>query len=817
MESLLRDIRVAVRAMRRSPSFTAMAVLCLALGIGATSTIFGIVDVLFFRPPAGIGEPGAVVRPYIARRTGNIQTGPEGSTRTSYPEYLDLRDNTRSLSGVAAFMDVALSIGQGIGTEHADGLLASGNYFSVLEVRPALGRFFVPEEDNGPGSPRAVVLSHAYWQRRFGGDPAAVGKTLRIDGGSYTVVGVAPAGFHGVDVGAIDVWIPVSQATHVGVYAGFLTNRFAIEIQTVGRLALGMTRERAQAELQSIIRRVAAQQDTTGGMHLDPHPTLTLGPIFAARGPSPSQQAIIARWLAIAAALVLAIACANTANLLLARAAARRKEMAVRLAVGARRWRLVRQLLTESVLLAVVGALGGLVLALWGTRLVPTVGLPPLRFFAQGRVLVFAVAAAVICGLVFGLAPALSASRTELAAAMKEGAREGMDRRSRLRSALMVAQVALAVMLLAGAGLFVHSLRNVQAINPGFDVNHLLHASLDLGSVGFPDSAIAPFDDRALDRLRAVPGVTGATLVSSTPLSGSLYMMGYEIPGHPGSEQEPPGSEAVTNTVGPDYFTVIGTPILRGRDFTALDRQGGQPVAIVNEAFAKRNWPGESPIGKCIDIGKSCHIVVGVAANAKYGNINESQRLAFFIPLDTKLGYQGSFLLRTAGDPAAVIPSVRRALLEMGGNLPYPEIQTFEQIMRPELQPRRLGAAMFGVFGLLALVLAAIGLYGVVSYAVEQRTHEVGVRMALGAQARQVRVLVVRQGALLTLIGLTIGVVGALAAARVITHLLFGVTATDPVTFAAVVVTLAVVAFVASWLPARRATKVDPIIALRSE
>ena len=812
MESLLRDVRLAVRTMRRSPSFTAIAVLCLALGIGATSTIFGIVDVLFFRPPAGVGDPGGIVRPYIARTTGNITTGPEGYPRTSYPEYLDLRDNQRSLSGIAAFMDVALSVGEGLNTEHADGLLVSGNYFSVLAVQPALGRFFVPEEDNGPGSPPAVVLSHLYWQRQFGGDSAAIGKRLRIDGRPYTIVGIAPAGFHGVDAAAIDVWIPVAQAAAVGEGRSFFTNRYAMVIQTIGRLAPGITREQAQANLQSIIRSVAAHQDTTSEMRLDPDPKLTLWPILSARGPTLSQQAAIARWLALAAALVLAIACANTANLLLARAATRRKEIAIRLSVGASRWRLIRQLLTESVMLAVLGAAGGILLAVWGTQLVPAVGLPPLQFFAQGRVLIFAVAAAVICGILFGLAPALSASRTELAVAMKEGTREGLDRRSRLRSTLMVAQVALAVLLLTGAGLFVHSLRNVQSVDPGFDADHLVFARLDLGSVGFPDSAVGPFYERALERVRAIPGVAGATLTRSTPMTGSMYLMSYTIPGRPSASDE----TAITQDGGPAYFSTIGTPILQGRDFTAADRKGSEPIAIVNEAFATKNWPGESPIGKCIDTGKSCRAVVGVVQNAKYATIEEKQREAIFVPVAQSYGAH-ALLIRTAGNPSAIIPSVRRTLLEMQSNLPYPEVKTLEDIMRPQLQPRRLGAAMFGVFGLLALVLAAIGLYGVVSYAVTQRTREVGIRMALGAQQVHVVSLVVRQGALLTLVGLVIGIAAALGAARLITHLLFGVSATDPITFVGVAVVLAAVAALASYLPARRATKVDPIIALRAE
>ncbi|HET7565978.1 MAG TPA: FtsX-like permease family protein, partial [Gemmatimonadaceae bacterium] len=436
--------------------------------------------------------------------------------------------------------------------------------------------------------------------------------------------------------------------------------------------------------------------------------------------------------------------------------------------------------------------------------------------FAQGRVLIFAVAAAVICGMLFGLAPALSASRTQLAVAMKEGTREGTDRRSRLRSMLMVTQVALAVLLLTGAGLFVHSLRNVQATDPGFDVDHLVFAQLDLASVGFPDSMAGPFYERALGRVRALPGVASVTTTMSPPMDGNTYGMGYKIPGRTSTSDD---ESAITEFGGPAYFATIGTRILQGRDFSAADREGSLPVAIVNEAFANKYWPGESPIGKCISDLKICHVVVGVAANAKYVSITEQPREVFFIPVAqsdwARTG--GALLIRTTGDPSAVITSVRRTLLAMRSNLPYPEVKTLEDIMRPELQPRRLGAAMIGVFGLLALVLAAIGLYGVISYAVTQRTREVGIRMALGAQQVHVVSLVVRQGALLTLVGLVIGIAAALGAARLITHLLFGVSATDPITFVGVAVLLAAVAALASYLPARRATRVDPMIALRAE
>lgn len=825
MSTISRDVRYALRAMRRSPSFTFIAVLCLGLGIGATSTIFGIVDVLFFRPPVGVADPGSIVRPYIERDTGAVQTTVGGNDRVSFPDYVDMRDNNRTLSGLAAFTNIALSVGRGDEAHSADGMEVTGNYFSVLGVRPALGRFFVAEEDAGSGSPPAVVISHDYWQRMYGGDRAVLGKDILVDGHEYPIVGVAPDGFHGIDLGAVDLWVSFAQDSKLGHSETALTTRISVMYQTVGRLAQGATRETAASDLEAVVRHAA---ESAPGF--DPTPQVELGPIFSARGPVPSSQATLSRWLALAAALLLAIACANTANLLLARAASRSREIAIRLSIGASRSRIVRQLLTESVLLALFGAALGVVLASWGTGVVPAEGLPRLDFFARGRVLWFAVIAAVACGIVFGLAPALWATRSDLAGAMKQGVREGVDRRSRLRSALMVLQVALAVVLLSGAGLFVHSLRNVQSIDPAFDAEHMLRVSIDLKTAGYGDTARAQFYEQAVEALRDAPAVRGAALTTMTPLSGSMYITGFRIPGFEDPATSDPalnlrrmmsGDFPVSITAGPGYFGAIGTPLLQGRDFQPSDRAGSQPVAIVNASFAKHYWPSRNPIGQCIDIGDSdspkCYTVVGIAADARYVQIEEKNRPAFFLPI-TMSGSQDRYILvRTSGDPAAAIPGVREALQRLASNLPYVNIQTMSDVLRPQLQPRRLGAAMFGAFGILALALAAIGLYGVISYAVAQRTHEVGIRLALGARPAQVLRLVVRQGVLLTGVGLLIGIAGALAGARLLTHLLFGVSSADPITFVGVCVALGAVAALASWIPARRAARVDPAIALREE
>ncbi len=822
------DLTFALRSLRRTPGFTAAAVLCLALGIGATSTVFGIVDALFFRPPPGVGEPAGIVRPYINERSKYAMLN--NTPSVSYLTYEAWRHGAKSLSAVAAFSSLGLSAGLGSAARHVDGYLVSGNYFSVLRVQPAVGRLFTADDDAGPGSPPTAVISHTYWQRMYGGDRGVVGKPIVLDGHEYTIIGVAPTDFHGVDADNADVWIPVSHASLVGYPAMYLTSNNAFWLQTVGRLAPGVSRASARGELESIYRHVAE----TGGAAASPpsYLHLTLGPILAARGPQTSDSARIARWLALAAALVLAIACANTANLLLARATVRRKEIAVRLSLGASRSRLTRQLLVESVVLALLGACAGLALAFWGSDLVPAVGLPPLSFFAQGRVLVFTSAAAIGCGLLFGLAPAWAATRADLSGALKEGAREGVDHRSRLRTFLMIVQIALAVVLLTGAGMFVHSLRNTESVNLGMDAQHLLAVSVDLSVVGYKDSASARFDELARRRLDALPGVRSASLAGMVPVTGGYVVNDFRVPdaatpSHSMSDAADlmsamTGPDAALSwNAGADYFGTIGTPLVAGRDFTAADVESNAHVVIVNQAFANRMWPGKTALGHCVDMQDEnskwvCYSVVGVAANAKYSNIVETQRQSFWTPITPSMGSM-NILVRTSGDASAAVANVRRALSSLAPGLPYIEVKPYTEVLRPQLQPRLLGASMFSVFGLLALVLAAIGLYGLMSYLVGQRTRELGLRMALGAQRRDVLTMVLRRALALTLGGLAIGLVGALASARLITHLLYRVSAADPTSLVGVVVVLVATALVAAWLPAYRASRVDPMVALRSE
>jgi predicted permease len=826
------DLRYAARALRRNPWFTATAVLCLALGIGATSTVFGVVDALFFRPPLGVGDPAGLVRPYLTANGPRLHLIAAGAT---LPESLleEIRDQSRAIAGIAGFTTLPVSVGLGRNAHPIDAQLVTENYFSVLRVRPALGRLLAADEP----SPVAVV-SFAYWREELGGDASAIGSSLILNGRTFTIVGVAPPRFRGIDggggqaiadfgprgdSGARGVWVPFAQRFELGIPSGSAEPQFLLS--TIARLDPGMPAQQARAELEALAQR--ALRDEYGA---DVEARLELGPLHFARGPNPLERAKIARWLAIAATLVLAIACANTANLLLTRAAVRRKEIGLRLSMGASRVRLVRQLLTEAALLALCGAALGVFLARWGAALVPLAGLPPLRFFADGRVLVFAAAVSVLSVAAFGTVPALVATRSDLAAAIKPGMHGGAEGgRPRARSALMVLQVALATLLLVGAGLFVHGLRNLLTIDTGMDLENLSIVSVDLQSAGYEDEAAARFFGRALAGLRRVPGVRDATTVLDPPLSGRLFVRPYSVPGSASSAEPPPtplqimnGAGAIAVPAGPHYFATLGTPVLEGRDFDEQDRQGGTGVTIVNRTFAEREWPGRSALGRCIDVGAredaKCHTVVGVVADAKYVWISEPrQRAVFFLPLAQTETTRRSLLIRTTAGVPGIAAGVRAALAELDPNLPYIDVQPLATRLHPYLDAPRLGASLFSAFGTMALVLAAIGLYGVVSYAVVQRRHELGVRMALGAQARDVLTLVVRQGMTLTLVGLAIGFACSLGAARPLVRHVYEVGPTDPLAFATVGVLFMAVGALASWIPARRAARLDPAVTLRNE
>ena len=803
---MLQDLRYAVRALARSPGVAVAAVVCLALGIGANATIFGIVDTMLFKAPPHITHPDRIVRLYF--RVNSPGSGTYISSVTGYPLYTEIRDSVTAFAGVAAFSFIQpASMGRGAEARRVDLVLASASYFSVLGVRPALGRFYGPDEDR-IGGPSLVVLGYAFWQGAFGGDSGVVGRSIQLGRGSYQVVGVAPPYFTGVNLPNVDVWVPMAASTTELNGPGSLSSG-SYFLQIIGRVG---RRGAAAAEHQATL--VLRSNDVYSGR--DSSAVAVLGPIQHARGPEISNNVKVSLWLAAVAVIVLLVAAANVANLLLARSLARRREVAIRLALGSGLWRLTRQLLTESVVLALAGGLAAVLVTLWAGPLIRTLLLPNIPALAavDTRVLLFTGGVAIVTGLLAGLAPVWQLRRRDLTPALKTGSGEGRYQRSRLRTVLLVGQVALTVVLLVGAGLFARSLRNVRGQNLGFDPDHTLLATIDLRAAGFDIRQINQLHLRMLDRLQGLPGVVTAAATVGHPFGWSTGCS-ISVPGRDSIPRLTSGGP-YCQRVTPGYFEAMGTP-LRGRTFSAADRDA--PVAIVNETMARLLWPGENALGKCfVDSSERCLEIVGIAPDARRFSAVEDPSLIFYVPFtDDAQNFLTALVLRVQGPPELAVAPVRRAIQETGANLPYARVTPLADLVAPSIRPWRLGSTMFGAFALLALVLSAVGLYGVLAYTAAQRTHEIGVRVAMGAQRSDVMRLMVHQGVAIAALGATVGALAALAAGRVISALLYGVTPRDPLVLLAAVLVPVVVAAVASYLPARRASRVDPVVALRTE
>jgi predicted permease len=809
MDTIRQDLRYALRQLARNPGFTLVAVLTLGLGIGANSTMFGVLDALFLSPPPGVAEPDRIARIYIVRDEGMVQT-PDGGVG-SYPDHSDL-SGTQVFAAVAGqFSSREMSFGRGESAEKITGAVVTGGYFATLGSRPALGRFIGPADDTVPAAPVAVV-SHAFWQNRFQGSANAIGEEIFLEGNVYTVIGVAPEYFHGIDNEAIDIWLPTAMVQG----EEFLTNRLHIGLGLFGRLRPGVPIERAQEEAASVLRNAAE----ASGLEIDPTPGVILAPGNEALGPKRSEAATTALWLGLVAGGVLLIACANVANLLLARATRRRREIGVRLALGASRTRLLRQLLTESVVLALLGGAAAVLLTVWSAGLIRLFPLPPIASLIDGRMLAFTFAVSLLTGILAGLVPALQAGIVDLVPALKDGASSEGPSRSRLRGALTITQMALSLVLLIGAGLLVRSVIVAQSVDSGIDIDRLLYVSVDLGDAGYEGPAQEAFLARAVERLRGMPGITGVDFAQFAPVvSGPAYGMGFEIPGIESSPQFEGGGPWV-NFVGPEFFRTVGSAMLRGRAFTEADGEGSPPVVIVNERMADLYWPAGDALGGCMEIGDECVEVVGVSGNIKH-RLLEDAIPKFYIPAAQQDGRASwsnrTIILRTSSEPSAMIGNVQSAVHGLAPDLPYVSVLPVTELLGPDLRPFRIGATLFSLFGALALALAAIGLYGVVSFSVAQQTREIGVRIALGAEGGDVLRLVVSRAMALTLIGVVIGLTGAVAVTRYMESLLYGVETLDTATFLAVPLLLIGIALLASYLPARRATRVDPMVALRAE
>ena len=834
MGSLARDARYAVRTLLKQPGFTAVAVLILALGIGVNTSIFGMINALLLSAPRGVQAPAELVR---VNRVDS-QRSLDGTT---YPDYAYFRDENRVFTGLAAYAADAtpLMLRAGDAVEQIDGTFVSGNFFTVLGVRPAAGRGFVATEDGPAATERAAVISHRLWERHFGGAPTAVGQVITLNGKPFTVVGVAPAEFRGagLDDEPVDVWVPIwSQPRLLGRAEDELRRRENYVwtwLTVVGRLKPGVTVDEARTNISALAAQLGREYKDNAQVGA------ALTADFALDPARRTALVSMARLVAGIALMVLLIACANLANLLLARASARRREVGVRRAFGATRGDIVRQLLTESVLLALAGAFGGLLVAAWTTDAI--IGLLPYTLIADvrpdARVVGAAVVLALLTGVLAGVVPALRSSDVELTPELKRGG-AAIEGRSRLRSALVVVQVALSFMLLVGSGLFVRSVQRVRNVALGFETTGGLAASLDLRPYGY-DSVTGPaFYRRLLERASALPGVRSATYGYIVPLSGASMSGSLNVEGVESSNDgdasamaaaalaaaqgkpNPQGPPMVSfNIVGPNYFRTLGIPLLRGRDFTERDDERAPAVVVVNETFARRYWPKQDPIGKRVRRGPDTPWlqVVGVARDGRYYRATDEPEPYVFIPYLQRPEPQMRLQLRTDGDPALLAPRVRELVRELDPNVTVGTMRTMEEVFGRSVRRFTTNAMLVGALGTLALLLAAVGLYGVMAYAVAQRTREIGLRMALGARSGDVLRRVTGQGARLALVGMALGAGGAYALSRLLERFLYGVTAKDAPAFALAAAVLGAAALLASYIPARRASRVDPMVALRAE
>jgi len=813
---VFKEISYAVRSLLQRPGFTLVAVLTLALGIGANTAIFSLVNTVLLRS-IPVERPSEVFAMNM-RRNGNDLSA------LSYPNYLEFRDRNEVLSGLLIYRFVPLSLSRSGANERIWAYEVSGNYFDVLGVKPIVGRTFLPEEDKTRLTHPVVVLSYTGWQRRFGGDTGIVGKDILLNNHQFRVVGVAPESFKGTEqVYEPELWMPVSMLAWAEPGSNTLDERADNNFFAVARVKPGVTASQAEASLNLLAQQLAKEYpDTNEGQ------SIRLGPggfII----PELRNAVVSFTWILMAAvALVLLVTCTNLAGLLLARATDRRREIAIRLAMGASRIRLIRQLLTESLLLSIVGGGAGLLLAIWIVKALlafkPPIDFPlTIDLGLDWRVLLFSLGVSLLAGAIFGLAPALQSTRPNLLNALKDTSAQGGGGRTRLRSVLVVAQIAISLVVLIAAGLVVRTLQQLQTMNPGFDPQNALTMSFDLSLQGYDEARGQQFYHQLAERVRALPGVKSAAVSSYIPLSLNYNSRNIYVEGEP-VERGGNSPTAMNAAVGPRYFETMATPIVSGREFTDQDIEKSEEVVIVNETFVRRLMPAvKSPaeaIGKRVSWGHEkgpFKRIVGVARDGKYFNIAEEPRTFIWAPLTQDYISMGAIMVRTTGNPESMFAAVRGEVQALDPNLPLFDVKTLTEHMRLALFPAKIAAMVLGVFGLVALLLSAIGIYGITSYAVSQRTHEIGIRMALGAQLGDVLRLVLNHGLKLTLIGAAIGLIGAYLATRAITSVLYGVSATDPLTFISVSVLLITVALVACYVPARRATKVDPLIALRNE
>jgi predicted permease len=812
MNTLLHDIRYALRQLRKSPSFTITAVLTLALGIGANTTIVSWISSTLLNPIPGVTATGNMFTLMRGERTEYP------SPPLSYPDYVDLRDNARSLRGLVGYHDDYMAITGTGRPERIYGVLASSNYFEMLGVHPVLGSTRLSTRSNERAGAAEAVLGYDLWQSHFGGDPGIVGKTMQINLHTYTIVGVAPRGFHGCKAGLrAEIWLPLGMDRQIWG-SSRIDERGTSWLNVLGVMGPGSDRQQAERELNVLMQHIAAQYplEHQGQNQISTDP-LWRSPF----GANVYLSGTLPILLALAAVLLL-LSCANVANLLLVRSVSRRREFAIRLSMGASRSRLVRQLMAENLLVALAG--GGLALlgTVWTARtlssFLPVTSLPlSINGRVDRTVLLATIVVSILTAAISGVVPALRASAISPMSVLKDETlnTSGGLHKSRLAAGLVVAQVAMSLVLLTCAGLFFRSLDKAQRANPGFDPNHVLLASYELGPLGYNNAREIEFGRQLLLRLKALPGVQSATVADFSPLGFTIHSDGVMPEGYVPHLHE--SIESDRGFVGPDYLQTLRTPLRAGRDFTDQDNAGTQPVAVVNQAFADRYWMGQNAIGKRVQWNGRWFTVVGVMANGKYRRITYEPAPLILFPMAQAYAGETILHIRTAGDPLALTSAVERTVGELNPNVPLFDVTTLKASMQMGSIFEHIAVVLASSFGLLALLLANVGIYGVIAYTTKQRTHEIGIRMALGAAKADVFGQVLAQGLRLTLIGLAVGVAASMALTRLLRNMLFGVGGNDLPTFATVAVVLCVVALAACYLPARRAASIDPMQALRTE
>jgi putative ABC transport system permease protein len=819
-ETLGQDARYSLRSLRKQPGFAAVVVLVLALGIGANVTMFGVIDRLLLRPPAHVVDPARL----MSVAMGRLIDGEENVQRVlSYPVYRDMRSANQVFEHVATYSPSDMAIGRGPEARELNGMRVSANYFAALGVRPVAGRFFLPEEDGNPIAPAVAVLGYGFWQRYYQGARSVIGSSLTIGNSAYTIVGVAPEGFVGVGTTPPDVWIPLTSHLTAMQHAGWLQSRQGYWLRIVARLRPGVTADQAASVATTALRAGAARDGQSQASIASAAPTVRLVSVLPRQARAHTADAKVAVLLGAVSILVLLIACANVANLQLARAIARRREVAVRIALGIDRARLVRQLVMETVLLGLAAGVAATVVTLWGGAIIRRVIFSsdlavesPLTL----RTVVYTALAAIVAGIVSGLIPAIQSSRPALADALRAGGRGGGPGRSRTRGALLVVQAALTVVFLVGTTLFVRSLQRVESMPIGMEPDRVLYVSVRTSGLNLSSQGIDALYRRLMDAARAAPGVESASISVGLPFA-TTWSEEVRVPGRDSVPTTRSGGPYF-NGVSSDFFRTMGMRIVRGRGLTEADRGTAARVVVVNQTLASLWWPNENAIGRCMKIGGDtmpCAQIVGIAEDARRQSLIEEPAVQFFVPIEQAPVWADARVLfvRPSGDAVQAVEALRRALQASVPDVPYLEIAPMAELVNPQTRSWRLGATMFGLFGVLAVIVAALGLYSVLAYDVSRRIRELGIRVALGARRVDVARMVVMRAVRVSAFGLGIGFAIAIAAGPTVTPLLFQTSAREPLAFGLAAVVLLAIALLAAIVPTRRAARVDPIVALRAE